>query len=78
MFIVASQSKTFKDSLTYQTADTDAWFDKDNYKVAITTAAKAGTFDGRGSSCKLGHRFLTVLGHKVTCKHYSVISFKWK
>ena len=57
MFIIASQSKQFKDSFTYQAAVKDAWFDEDGYKVVITTAAKAGVFEGREGFCKLVHKF---------------------
>ena len=57
MFIITSESKQFKDSFTYQAAVNDAWFDKDGYKVAITTAANVGVFEGRECFCKLGHKF---------------------
>ena len=57
MFIIASQSKQFKDSFTYQAAVKDAWFDEDGYKVVITTAAKAGVFEGKEGFCKLVHKF---------------------
>ena len=76
MFIIVSQSKQFKDSFTYQATVNDAWFDKGGYKLAITTAVKAGIFKGSGGFCKLEYKVLTVLRHKVTCKHCSVIFLK--
>ena len=76
MSIIVSQSKQFKDLFTYQATVNDAWFDKDGYKLAITTAVKAKIFEGSGGFCKLEHKVLTVLRHKVPCKHCSVIFFK--
>ena len=43
---------------TYQVAVNDAWFNKDDYKVVITTIEKAGIFTSKGGFCKLGHEFL--------------------